>query len=656
MCRAARYVILKLNLCAAKRLSGTLGNKGASARQKLPAYDCTTNSRVCNCAGKKETGRAAAAPHLCRRRGIGFDAHMTFRDLHLTAPLLKAVAEAGYTQPSPIQQQAIPPVLAGRDLLGCAQTGTGKTAAFALPILQRLSGEKPKEGRPIRALVLTPTRELAIQIDDSFAAYGKHLALRHSVIFGGVGQGPQVAELKAGVDVLTATPGRLNDLIGQGYIDLRQLRVFVLDEADRMLDMGFIHDVKKVLRQLPDKRQTLLFSATMPPEIEALAAGMLHRPAKVMVAPPATTVERIRQSVCRVEKGDKKHLLAHLLRQLEVESALVFTRTKHGADRVVRELSRAGIAAMAIHGNKSQTARQRALGAFKNGSLKVLVATDIAARGIDVTGLSHVFNYDLPNVPETYVHRIGRTGRAGRDGIAISFCSAEEEGCLRDIEKTTRQEIPEQNHPWAYGAKAGQGGQVAAQPAAKPAQQERRPAPVQEAPRERKETIKMDQEKTMRPNAAAEPGGAPRRRRRRGGRRHGKVKSEAAALAAQREKGGAELQAPAPHTAKRAGKGAAASKEGGRHAGKTGGGRENQQQAPHGKKSRGREPLPDRLAQRVRVRELAQAEFSAEDNSIQLISRRPPAVKFSSFEEYMKAHGKDGVEGDLPGEDGSAEE
>ena len=374
---------------------------------------------------------------------------MKFSDLNLIPPILKAAAEAGYEEPSPIQQKAIPPVLAGRDLLGCAQTGTGKTAAFAMPILQRLAAAPaPSGGRPIRALILTPTRELALQIDESFAAYGRHMRLAHCVIFGGVNQNPQVARLKKGVDILTATPGRLNDLIGQGYIDLKNVEIFVLDEADRMLDMGFVHDVKRVLACLPGQKQTLLFSATMPREIEELADGLLHGPEKVMVAPPATTVERIEQSVYFVDKGNKRHLLAQLLQKPEVTSALVFTRTKHGADRVVRELARAGIGAMAIHGNKSQNARQDALGRFKDGRIRVLVATDIAARGIDVSGLSHVFNYDLPNIPETYVHRIGRTGRAGHVGVAVSFCDFEEKEYLADIEKLTHIRIPSVEHEW----------------------------------------------------------------------------------------------------------------------------------------------------------------------------------------------------------------
>lgn len=379
---------------------------------------------------------------------------MTFAELDLISPLLAAAAELGYTEPSPIQAQAIPPVLAGRDLIGCAQTGTGKTAAFAMPILQHLAGSRPPRGgaRPIRALVLTPTRELALQIKQSFDDYGCHLKVRNTVIFGGVGQTPQVEALRAGVDVLVATPGRLNDLCSQGHIDLSRVEYFVLDEADRMLDMGFIHDVKKVLARLPDRRarQTLLFSATMPQEIEALARQILNDPVRVAVTPVSSTVDAIRQSVYKVDKPNKRHLLAWFLNQHpEHESVLVFTRTKHGADRVVKELAREGIQAMAIHGNKSQNARQTALSRFKSGEIRVLVATDIAARGIDITGLACVVNYELPNIPETYVHRIGRTGRAGRDGVAVSFCNFDELPYLKDIEKLIGKTIPEMpQHPW----------------------------------------------------------------------------------------------------------------------------------------------------------------------------------------------------------------
>ena len=346
----------------------------------------------------------------------------TFEDLSLIQPLQQAVADANYTTPSPIQEKAIPPVLSGRDLLACAQTGTGKTAAFALPILQLLKARPPRQKKAIRTLILTPTRELALQIQESFETYGKYLSLHSTVIFGGVGQAPQVEALRRGVDILVATPGRLNDLIGQGHIKLENVEIFVLDEADRMLDMGFVNDVKKVIRYLPKKRQTLLFSATMPDEIVELADSLLYKPSKVFVTPVSSTVESIDQSLYKVDKKNKRYLLAKLLSAPDVGSALVFTRTKHGADRVVRELSRAGIRAVAIHGNKSQGARQSALGQFKDGKVKVLVATDIAARGIDISELSHVFNYDLPNVPETYVHRIGRTGRAGRGGTAVSFC------------------------------------------------------------------------------------------------------------------------------------------------------------------------------------------------------------------------------------------
>ena len=371
---------------------------------------------------------------------------MTFEQLNLIEPLLQAVREAGYETPSPIQQKAIPPVLEGRDLLGCAQTGTGKTAAFALPILQRLA-QSPVKSNKIRALILTPTRELALQIDESFAAYGAYLPVRHTVIFGGVGQAPQVAALQRGVEVLTACPGRLNDLIGQGHVDLSALEVFVLDEADRMLDMGFIHDVKKVIRHLPAKRQTLLFSATMPAEIEQLAGSILHKPASVKVDPVSSTVDRIDQYLFHVEKADKPALLTRLVQRPEVTSALVFSRTKHGADKIARILNKNGVTAAAIHGNKSQNARVAALDGFKKGSTRVLVATDIAARGIDINELSHVFNYDLPEVPETYVHRIGRTGRAGAEGTAVAFCSPEEEEYLAAIEKLIRKKIPVRETP-----------------------------------------------------------------------------------------------------------------------------------------------------------------------------------------------------------------
>ena len=374
---------------------------------------------------------------------------MTFQELRLLPALSRAVAELGYVKPSPIQEEAIPPVLEGRDLIGCAQTGTGKTAAFAIPILQHLQGRVDKTHKPIRALVLTPTRELALQIKDSFDQYGKYLPVRHTVIFGGVGQAPQVETLRRGVDVLVATPGRLNDLCNQGHIDLSKVETFVLDEADRMLDMGFIHDVRKVIARLPQKRQTLLCSATMPQEIADLSKTILINPVRVEVTPVSSTVDAIEQTLYKVDKGNKKDLLQEILKDPSLDSVLVFTNTKHGADRVVKELDRAGITAMAIHGNKGQTARVTALENFKTGKIRVLVATDIAARGIDVNELSGVINYELPNIPETYVHRIGRTGRAGRSGVAISFCNFDELAYLKDIEKLIGKKVPEvQNHPW----------------------------------------------------------------------------------------------------------------------------------------------------------------------------------------------------------------
>ncbi|MFO7979002.1 MAG: DEAD/DEAH box helicase [Bacteroidales bacterium] len=374
---------------------------------------------------------------------------MSFNSLDLIDPVINALTDQGYVNPTPIQQQAIPHVLSQRDLQGCAQTGTGKTAAFAIPIIQLLHQQKkPQSG--IRALVITPTRELAIQIEESFATYGKYTRLRQAIVFGGVSQVPQVNKLKRGVDILVATPGRLLDLINQGYVHLNQLEIFVLDEADRMLDMGFIRDIQKVIRYLPARRQTLFFSATMPKEIQKLASELLHNPVRVEVTPPATTVEKITQSLYYANKADKPGMLLHLIDKLEIPSALIFTRTKHGADRVVKFLHRAQIHAAAIHGNKSQNARQKALGDFKAGKIKVLVATDIAARGIDIDELSHVFNYDLPNIPETYVHRIGRTARARLQGAAIAFCDVEERKELRDIEKLIAMKIPVvTDHPFA---------------------------------------------------------------------------------------------------------------------------------------------------------------------------------------------------------------
>src|ERR1700749_2201626 len=376
---------------------------------------------------------------------------MSFENLKLIEPILRALKTEGYTTPTPIQEQSIPIILQQRDLLGCAQTGTGKTAAFAIPILQLLyqDRQQQKEQKTIKALILTPTRELAIQIDESFAAYGRHTGLKHLVIFGGVSQNPQTDALRRGVDILVATPGRLLDLMNQRFIHLDHIKMLVLDEADRMLDMGFVHDVKKIIAKVPAKRQTLFFSATMPNEIQQLANTILTRPEKAEVTPVSSTADTIQQSLFYVEKSDKKSLLIHLLKDRTIKTALVFTRTKHGADKVVKALARAGITAEAIHGNKSQNARQRALSNFKNRTTRVLIATDIAARGIDIDELTHVINYELPNVPETYVHRIGRTGRAGASGIALTFCDAEEIDFLKDIQKLIGKQLPVNDaHPY----------------------------------------------------------------------------------------------------------------------------------------------------------------------------------------------------------------
>ncbi len=376
----------------------------------------------------------------------------SFSELKLIEPLLNALRQTGYTQPTPIQAQSIPILLQGKDLLGCAQTGTGKTAAFSLPILQKLTQSPSPSGQKnvIRALVLAPTRELAIQIGESFRDYGKFLPLRHTVIFGGVNQNPQVAKLKSGVDILIATPGRLLDLMGQGFIKLDKVEIFVLDEADRMLDMGFIVDIRKIVPKLPAKRQSIFLSATMPPEILKLTHAILHQPESVSVAPVSSTAETVGQSVYFVEKTHKNALLLHLLQDSAIQNALLFTRTKHGANKVAKHLVQAGIRAEAIHGNKSQAARQKALENFKGNRTRVLVATDIAARGIDVDSLSHVINFDMPNVPETYVHRIGRTGRAGASGKAISFCDIEERLYLRDIHKLIGKSVdPIHEHPYA---------------------------------------------------------------------------------------------------------------------------------------------------------------------------------------------------------------
>ena len=556
---------------------------------------------------------------------------MTFQDLPLQPAILKAVAEAGYTSPSPIQAGAIPPVLAGRDLLGCAQTGTGKTAAFALPILQNLSAQTPQ--RPcIRALILTPTRELALQIGDSFSAYGKHLKLRHTVIFGGVGQQPQVEALRRGVDILIACPGRLNDLIGQRLIDLSGIEIFVLDEADRMLDMGFIHDVKKVIAKLPRRRQTLLFSATMPKEIEELADSLLHDPAVVKVDPVSSTVDRIDQKLYFVEKKQKIELLAYLLQDKSIVNALVFSRTKHGADRIARLLNKAGITAAAIHGNKSQTARVNALEGFKAGKTRVLVATDIAARGIDISELSHVFNYDLPEVPETYVHRIGRTARAGADGVAISFCSTEEREYLAGIEKLNRKKIPVvTGHPWE-GMPPVQP-QAVQQPARKGAAKARSAAKAAPAPELESEEPMQNPDRQQSDEGRHLSASAKRRRR----RRRAMDRSEAAAPAAQAAAKPEEKKHPQP---------------------------EQRREKPEAKKphqprqAAARKPAQPALrAEEVRAEKQPRREKSqppkaasvqhtrraaaqnSEDPGLLLISRKPPVQKFASFEAYMEAHG-----------------
>ncbi len=374
---------------------------------------------------------------------------MEFKDLGLTPSLLRNIRNTGYETPTPIQQATIPLVLEGKDVLGCAQTGTGKTAAFALPILQRLKETPPKRNaKVIRSLILSPTRELALQTWDNFQLYGKGEGLDSTVIFGGVGQVGQVEALHRGADIVIACPGRLLDLMGQGLVRLDWVEIFVLDEADRMLDMGFIHDVRKIVRCLPEERQTLLFSATMPPEVEKLALDLLTDPENVKVDPVTSTVEAIDQCLYYVDKANKKHLLAQLLEDPDVESALVFSRTKHGVDRIVRDLKRKGIEAAGIHGDKSQNARQTALNRFRTGECRVLVATDIAARGIDVAGLSHVFNYDMPMEPEAYIHRIGRTGRAGRAGTAVSFCCIDEVKQLNQVEKLIGRRLPEKKSDW----------------------------------------------------------------------------------------------------------------------------------------------------------------------------------------------------------------
>ena len=570
---------------------------------------------------------------------------MNFSELKLTRPLLKAVEEQGYKTPSPIQAKAIPPVLAGYDLLGCAQTGTGKTAAFALPILQRLAASHPSH-KGVRALILTPTRELALQIDECFANYGRYLNVSHCVVFGGVGQQPQVDALRRGADVLTACPGRLNDLIGQGHVDLSRLEIFVLDEADRMLDMGFVNDVKKVIRHLPAQRQNLLFSATMPKEIEQLANSILKKPVTVKVDPVSSTVERIEQGLYFVNKPDKKRLLAKLLADPAVTSALVFSRTKHGANAIATFLNKQGIGAAAIHGNKSQSARVAALDSFKAGKIRALVATDIAARGIDISELSHVFNFDLPEVPETYVHRIGRTGRAGAEGVAISFCSPEEKEYLAGIEKLNRKKIPVLELP-----ELGERAETAApaRPAPRPEREKAKPeqpkrketakqAPNEPANQQLEVTI-VEEKNTQ----AGQPLSASAKRRRRRRRAAGKAAEAAAQENAKREERGERAERPernerpAEKAEKQPAKQASSSRE------KAQSGRGQQRSAARPEHNRQTQRTSGRSQQQKSARAEKQPRQAApakdEDPGLLLISRKPPAQKFASFEEYMKSHG-----------------
>ena len=622
---------------------------------------------------------------------------MTFNELNLSAPVLRAVAQAGYESPSPIQAAAIPPVLAGRDLMGCAQTGTGKTAAFALPMLDRLTASAPRKKGAIRALILTPTRELALQIGESFEAYGKYLTLRSTVIFGGVGQAPQVAALKKGVDILIACPGRLNDLVGQGLLDLSNIEIFVLDEADRMLDMGFVHDVKKVIAKLPRQRQNLMFSATMPKEIEQLAAGILHDPAFVKVDPVSSTVDRIQQSLYFVEKGNKKFLLPWLIKNLkpEVVNALVFSRTKHGADKIAKDLNKQGIPAAAIHGNKSQTARVTALEDFKAGKTRVLVATDIAARGIDISELSHVFNYDLPEVPETYVHRIGRTARAGADGTAVSFCAPEEKEYLAGIEKLNRRQIPVvSGHPWdgvpapvkaappvrgkkpkaeaeqpAKAEKAAKAEKPAAPKKEKAAAKQ--PSPKNTEPKEgtsmeenqkrtsggRSENRRSNNSRTRREGNASQPANrgsnaqpkfdphfvsapeaTPLRPVKKAPAAQPAAKQTAPAQNGQRQRGGQPARAEQrtdrndPRTEQRAERNSRNTRPA-QNSQSQQGSRNNRNEVQSSRPAR---PAKSE-APRSRSRNAAPARD--EDPGLMLISRRPPQQKFTNFEEYMTAHG-----------------
>ena len=635
---------------------------------------------------------------------------MTFKELNLSDPLLRAVQEAGYETPSPIQAAAIPPVLAGQDLMGCAQTGTGKTAAFALPMLDRLTANAPRRKGAVRALILTPTRELALQIGESFEAYGKYLKLRSTVIFGGVGQAPQVEALKKGVDILIACPGRLNDLIGQGFIDLSALEIFVLDEADRMLDMGFVHDVKKVIAKLPAQRQNLMFSATMPAEIEQLAAGILRDPAFVKVDPVSSTVDRIQQSLYYVEKGNKKLLLPWLIKNLQppVVNALVFSRTKHGADKIAKDLTKQGIPAAAIHGNKSQTARVTALEDFKSGKTRVLVATDIAARGIDISELSHVFNYDLPEVPETYVHRIGRTARAGADGTAVSFCAPEEQEYLAGIEKLNRRKIPVvSGHPWdgvpapvrpVPPVRGKKPRPEAEKPAEAPKKQAEAPKKQAEAPKKQAETAPAKAAKAAAPAPKQEPKAAKNavpakpkkeetlmqdsnakrgaRNDRRANNRGANAPKEAAAPRARRENAaparGSNAQpkfdphfvsapeatplrparktpaapaAPAIRSAQEPQNNQNASRSGSRRNDRSEQRAAQSNNARPARNERGSAGNQNRTGSAPRApkaepaRRGRNAAARDEDPGLMLISRRPPQQKYTSFEEYMDAHG-----------------
>ena len=626
---------------------------------------------------------------------------MKFQDLRLSEPLLRAIGEKGYTDPTPIQQQAIPPVLEGRDLQGCAQTGTGKTAAFTLPMLQLLAAEPaPKGRRPIRALVLTPTRELAIQIDECCRDYARYTPIRHCVIFGGVNQRPQVDALQKGVDLLVATPGRLLDLIGQGYVTLDTIRFFVLDEADRMLDMGFIHDIRRILPLLPERRQTLFFSATMPESIAALAAKILRNPVLVTVTPPASVVETIAQTVHFAEKAEKSQLLIDLLSASDAQQVLVFSRTKHGADKLAKILNRAGIRSCAIHGNKSQNARVKAMNDFKSGECRVMIATDIAARGIDISELSHVFNYDLPEVPETYVHRIGRTARAGADGTAVSFCAPEEQEYLAGIEKLNRRKIPVvSGHPWdgvpapvrpeppvrgkkpkAAPEQAGKQPEQQAKPAkaAAPAKPEKKAAAVPKA--QAKQPVKLEKEERTMDDPKRTSGGRsndrrsnnnnnsrPRREQNapaRGSNAQPKfdphfVSAPEATPLRSARKAPAAPAAPAIKTAQGA---QAVQGQNAPNGDRRNAGRRSDRNTPNDRNARpaaaggaGRAPRSERNERTGSPRSAAggagrapkadtgrrsrQPAAKDEDPGLVLISRRPPQQKFTNFEEYMNAHG-----------------